>query len=134
MLSRVRRGRGVSDEGAVAVEMVGAFAIWIVVMLYLVQFALWWHAKATADTAAREAVYAAKLERARPDDGYRAATIVLTQTGHLQNVVVDVRPSPTTVEVEVRGTAPALVPFGAMAIVSRAQAPLERFVPRSERP
>jgi Flp pilus assembly protein TadG len=127
-------GRARGDRGALAVELVAGFAIWIVVILYLVQFALWWHAKATVDTAAQQAAYAAKLAGATPTAGYDAANAILSQTGHLSAVTVTVSSGADTVVVDVRGSAPALTPFGARQVAARAEAPLERFVPRTERP
>jgi hypothetical protein len=127
-------GRLIGDRGALAVELVAAFAIWIVVMLYLVQFTLWWHAKATLDTAAQQAVTAASLTNAAPNAGYDAANSILSQTGHLSSVSITVNRGSDTVSVDLTGTSPALVPFGSRQVRAHAEAPLERFVPRTERP
>jgi Flp pilus assembly protein TadG len=107
-----------------------ALLFWI---MLIVQYGLWYHAKQVVDSAASEAIDAAQTPAGTPADGEHAARSFLATSGNLSAIVIDVRRDPTTVFVEIRGDAPRLVPGFAWSVTSRAQAPVERFVPEPGR-
>ena len=60
----------------------------IIVILFVFQIALFWHAKQAADVAAEEAVDAAQVAAATAADGYAGADTILGQAGNLRNASV----------------------------------------------
>lgn len=107
-----------------------ALLFWI---MLIVQYGLWYHAKQVADTAAAEAIDAAQTPSGTAQDGEAAARSFLASSGNLQGVTIDVHRDAATVVVEVRGDAPQLVPGISWSVTSRAEAPVERFIPEDER-
>jgi hypothetical protein len=107
-----------------------AVLFWI---MLTVQYGLWYHAKQVADTAAAEALDAAKIPTATALDGENAARSFLTTSGNLRDATVHVDRGLTAVDVEIRGHAPQLVPGITWSVTSRAQAPLEQFIPEHAR-
>jgi len=107
----------------------------IVVILFIFQIALFWHAKQAADVAAEEAVEAAQIADGTVADGHTGANTVLGQAGNLRNAVVIVDRDLATglVTVTVTGNAPSIIPFGTWGISAIAQAPIEQFVSASDR-
>jgi Flp pilus assembly protein TadG len=102
-------------------------------IMLIVQYGLWWHAKQVANAAAAEAVDAAQVPTGTTSDGEDAAASFLAQSGNLANVTITVTREPTTVTAEIHGDAPHLVPGFAWSVTARSSAPVERFVPESER-
>mgnify|MGYP000851738165 CR=1 FL=1 len=107
-----------------------AVLFWIVL---IVQYGLWWHAKQVANAAAAEAVDAAQVSSGTARDGEDAAASYLAQSGNLDDITITVSREPTTVTVEVHGDAPRLVPGIEWSVTARSSAPVERFIPESER-
>lgn len=107
-----------------------ALLFWI---MLIVQYGLWYHAKQVTDTAAAEAIDAARTPTGTQANGEDAARSFLTSAGNLSAVVVNVRRDPTTVFVEIHGDAPHLVPGFSWSVTSRAEAVVERFVPEPKR-
>jgi Flp pilus assembly protein TadG len=107
-----------------------ALLLWL---MLIVQYGLWWHAKQMANAAAAEAVDVAQVPGGTAEAGEASARSYLRKAGNLGNVVVAVERSTDTVTVEVRGSAPQLVPILSWSVVTRSQAPVERFVPAPER-
>lgn len=107
-----------------------AVLFWI---MLIVQYGLWYHAKQVADTAAAEAMDAAKLIRATSADGENAARSFLSASGNLREVTVVVVRDLNVVEVEIRGQAPQLVPGFSWTVTSQGQARIEQFTPEIER-
>lgn len=107
-----------------------AVLFWI---MLIVQYGLWYHAKQVADTAAAEAIDAAKLTSATSADGENAARSFLSASGNLRDVTVVVRRDLNVVEVEIRGQAPQLVPGISWTVTSQGQARIEQFTAEIER-
>lgn len=105
----------------------------ILLVMLPVQVGLWWHAKHAAEVAAEEAVNAAQVATATPGDGEAGAAAILSQAGNLRNVTVTVNRSVDTVTVDVRGDLGFSVFPGGWGVHARAQAPIERFIPETER-
>lgn len=107
-----------------------ALLLWV---MLIVQYGLWWHAKQMANAAAAEAVDVAQVPGGTAAAGEASARSFLAEAGNLTGISVTVDRSPDTVTAEVRGAAPQLVPGFAWNVVSRSQAPVERYVPVPER-
>jgi Flp pilus assembly protein TadG len=106
----------------------------LVLVLLPMQFALWWHAKQAADLAAEEAVEAAQVAEPSDVEGQARAGVasVLSEAGNLTDVTVSVSTTASSVIVEVRGTLDYSI-TGTFSVTARAEGPLERFVPASQR-
>ena len=127
-------GRRVRDErGMTTIQVAILFPVVLFWTMLIVQYGLWWHAKQVANAAAAEAVDAAQVSTGSARDGEDAAASYLAQSGNLDNITVTVSREPTVVTVEVRGEAPQLVPGFAWSVTARSTAPVERFIPESER-
>jgi len=127
-------GRRVRDErGMTTIQVAILFPVVLFWIMLIVQYGLWWHAKQVANAAAAEAVDAAQVSTGSARDGEDAAASYLAQSGNLDNITVTVSREPTVVTVEVRGDAPQLVPGFAWSVTARSTAPVERFIPESER-
>jgi Flp pilus assembly protein TadG len=107
-----------------------ALLLWL---MLIVQYGLWWHAKQMANAAAAEAVDVAQVPDGTAATGEASARSFLHQAGNLTNVTVAVERSAGIVTVEVRGSAPQLVPMLSWRVVTRSQAPVERYVPAPDR-
>ena len=126
-----RRVRG--DRGMTTIQVAILFPVVLFWIMLIVQYGLWWHAKQVANAAAAEAVDAAQVSTGTAGDGEEAAASYLAQSGNLDNVTITVSREPTVVIVEVRGEAPQIVPGFAWPVAARSTAPVERFIPESER-
>jgi len=104
----------------------------IMLVLIPVQVGLWWHANQAAETAADEALDAAQVESATVADGRAGATAILGQAGNLENVVIDVDRSGTTVSVTVSGQLGFSIFPGPWSVTAHDQGPTERFRPEDE--
>jgi len=117
------------EDGLTSTELAVLMPAVLLLIMLPVQYGLWYHAKQVADAAAEQGVEAAALPGTSEDDGEVAARDFLARAGNLSNLVVRVSRGTETVVVEVWGDAPRLVPFATWSVASRAESPLERFVP-----
>lgn len=117
------------DAGVTSTEVAIVMPAMIIVILFVFQIALFWHAKQAADVAAEEAVDAAQVAAATAADGYAGADTILGQAGNLRNASVIVTRDPATglVTATVTGQAPSIIPFGTWSVQATAQAPIEEF-------
>ena len=129
-----------SDAGFLAFEMAAAMALLMAIVMSVFQLMFWWHATAAVDFAAEQGAFAAKVENASPTAGHDAAAVILAQTGRVGpppggsgGASITVTYTADSVIVEVRGTSPALTPFGNREVVGRSVQPLERFTGREDR-
>ncbi len=129
---KTRSPRWRSDAGMTTSQVAIVFPALLFWIMLIVQYGLWYHAKQVADAAASEAIDAAQTPASTQADGEAAARSFLAASGNLTAVVVDVRRDPTTVFVEIRGDAPQLVPGFSWSVTSRAEGPVERFVPEPD--
>jgi hypothetical protein len=106
----------------------------ILLVLLPVQVGLWWHAKQAAETAAEEALDAAQVAGGTTADGDAGAAAILGHAGNLDHVTVTVNRDAATVVVEVRGQLGFSIFPGAWSVSARAEGPVERFIPETERP
>ena len=117
------------EEGDAVTETVILVPVLLLLIMTVVQFGLWYHAKQVATAAVTRAVDVARLPGATPDAGEREAADVLAGAGTLSDPVVHVERSAEAATAEVHGQAPRLVPGFTWQVGARATAPVERFVP-----
>lgn len=122
-----------NQRGMTTIQVAILFPVILFWIMLIVQYGLWWHAKQVANAAAAEAVDAAQVSTGSARDGETAAASYLAQAGNLDNIVITVSREPTTVSAEVHGEAPRLVPGFKWSVTARSFAPVERFIPESER-
>jgi len=121
------------ERGMTTIQVAILFPVVLFWIMLIVQYGLWWHAKQVANAAAAEAVDAAQVSSGTARDGEDAAASYLAQSGNLDDITITVSREPTTVTVEVHGDAPRLVPGIEWSVTARSSAPVERFIPESER-
>lgn len=121
------------EAGLTSTEVAVLMPVVIALVLVPIQLGLWWHAKAVADAAAREAVDAAQVASASEADGAAAAHRFLDMAGNIEEPKVVISITAETVTVEVTGRAPRLLPGFDWDVTARAVGPIERFIPEPER-
>jgi Flp pilus assembly protein TadG len=109
-------------------------ALLLLVML-VVQFALYQHAAHLVTAAAQQAVQAAQVEEGSARDGRRAAASFLAQTsrGVVASPTVLVTRGRTTTEARVSGRTLSVVPGFRIPVRATAVGPTERFVAAGDR-
>lgn len=126
-MRRARRNHG----GQATVEVVLVTPVLLLLVVAVIQFALWYHGVHVAEAAAQEGVRAARVDGGSAAAGQGKAQDFLAQAaptlvGHPS--VTSARDADTA-RVEVRGTAVSLVPGLHLPIEAVAQSPVERFRP-----
>ena len=119
------------EVGAVSAELVIAVPVLMLLLLLVVQFAVWAHATHVADTAAAQALAGARAEGGTADAGQDRATQVLAQLGNRVLVDPHIQVSRDTAHasVEIRGSALGVVPFLELPVRARAAGGVEVFTP-----
>ena len=125
------------DRGAGSAELVIAVPLLMLLILLIVQFAVWAHASSIAQATAEEALAAARVQGGSAASGQQRAQQVLSQIGSavLISPRVSVTRTATTVTVTITGTAEEVLPVPGLALpVSiTVSGPAERFVPDTSR-
>ncbi len=126
--TRARHG----DEGAASTELVVATPLIMIMLLVVVQLAVWGWAEQVASAAARRGVDAARLAGADPQAAQTTAGLITSQIGggvltHPQITVTQT--SPTLLTVTVTGSAIRYLPGLGLHVSARATAPREAFHP-----
>ncbi|GGM81148.1 hypothetical protein GCM10012275_59760 [Longimycelium tulufanense] len=121
---------GRNERGSVTAELVLAAPALLLLLLLVAQFALWAHATHVAQTAASQALSAARVQDGSSGDGHARATAVLAQlgAGPLRDPHVAVTRGPEQSTVEISGHVTPVVPFLNLPVRARAVGPSERFV------
>ncbi|PSL51391.1 TadE-like protein [Saccharothrix carnea] len=128
--SRVRRAlRG--DRGSVSAELVIATPLLLLMLLAIVQFALWSHATHIAQAAASQGLAVARSQNGTAAAGIAGARQLLDQLarGPLTGPAVTSDRTAASASVRVSGTATSVVPFLSLPVHAEAVGPVERFVP-----
>jgi Flp pilus assembly protein TadG len=117
------------ETGVSTLEAVLVFPALLLLLMLIIQFALWYHASSIATAAAQDGARAARVEGASAGDGALQANQLLDQTGRsiLQSRRVTVARNADTTRVEVRGTCIELVPFLHLPVRAVAESTTERF-------
>ncbi len=120
-----------ADRGSASAETAVVLPALPVLILLVVQTALYAHARNLTQSAAQEGLRVARLRAGSAAAGQTAATAFLAATAGtlLTSPTVSAARSPTTATVTVDGHATAVVPFLTLAVHSTAAGPVERFVP-----
>lgn len=129
-LSALRRALH-GDRGSASAELVIATPLLLLMMLAVIQFAVWSHATHIAQAAAAQGLAAARVQNGTPTHGTTAAQHTLDQLadGPLTNTQVSVRRDASSAFVEVRGDASPVIPFLHLPVHAEAAGPVERLVP-----
>jgi hypothetical protein len=119
------------DRGSVSVELVIATPLLLLMLLAIVQFALWSHATHIAQAAASQGLAAARVQTGTAADGSAEAQQVLDQLGRgpLTNTHIAATRGADAASIRVTGEASALIPLLALPVHAEAAGPVERFVP-----
>jgi Flp pilus assembly protein TadG len=124
-----------SDRGAGAAEVVIAVPLLMLIILLIVQFAVWEHAVSVAQATAQEALATARVQGGNAADGQQRAAQVLSQIGGaaLVGPQVSVTRTATTVTVQVHATAERVVPLPGLSfpVTVTVTGPVEHFVPET---
>ena len=123
------------DRGAVSAELVIITPLILVMLLVIVQFALWSHATHIAQAAASHGLAAARAHHGSSTAGAARARHLLDQLAHgpLTAARVSVERTATTATVRITGTATSAVPFLTLPVHAEAAGPVERFAPLTGR-
>ena len=125
-----RRARHQGEQrGSVSAELVIATPLLLLLILGVIQFALWQHAAHVAKTAAQQGLSAGRIENGSEVTGQSEANAVLTQLGVLSDPHVVTRRTADTTTVTVTGDAPSILPFLHLPVRAVASGPTERFRP-----
>jgi TadE-like protein len=121
------RAAATHERGSVSVELVVATPLLGLLLMVVVQFALWAHATHIAQAAANAGVQAARVYASTPDAGRADATTTLD---HLAGTVltdahVDAERTATTATVTVTGQVLAVVPGLHLPVRASVTAPRE---------
>ena len=130
---RMSWGRGLlrGDRGAVSAELVIATPLLLLMLLAIVQFALWSHATHIAQAAASQGLAAARTQHGTAAAGSAGAQQMLDQLagGPLTGASVSIDRTATSASVRISGTATSVIPFLSLPVRAEAAGPVERFMP-----
>lgn len=132
---RIRQVVG-EDRGSATAELAVATPLLLLMVMLIVQFAMWSHASHVAQAAAAQGLDAARLPNGTGADGTRKATGLISQLagGPLTQPRVDATRDATSVTVTVSGTVTSVVPFLVLPVRATAVGPVERFTPDDQTP
>jgi Flp pilus assembly protein TadG len=119
------------DRGSVSAELVIATPLLLLMLLAIVQFALWSHATHIAQAAASQGLAVARSQNGTAAAGTSSARQLLDQlaSGPLTGSTVASDRNAASASVRVSGTATSVVPFLSLPVHAEAAGPVERFVP-----
>ena len=123
------------ERGATTTELAIVFPVLVALILVVVQFGIWYHAAAVARAAASEGVRAMLVVDGTDADGRRRTQEFLDQLGRgvIESPAVSTSRSGDVAVVEIRASAPELLPGLRLPVTARAETPLERFRAADER-
>ncbi|GAB2677277.1 hypothetical protein GCM10027271_42630 [Saccharopolyspora gloriosae] len=119
-----------SDRGSETVETAVLAGLALVLLVSIVQAALWWHTRSLCQHAAATGLHAARTYHSTPDAGEHAATDFLTRAPNAAtDPTTNVDASAEAVTVRVSATAPRLLPIPGLEfrVTRTATAERERF-------
>jgi len=134
MSGRACNRYGQGERGSASAELVVATPLLLLLILAVIQFALWQHAMHVADAAAQQGLAAARVENGTEATGQTEADAVLRQLGVLSDPHVAANRTVDTTTVAVTGEAPSVLPFFRLPVRAVASGPSERFRPPGSSP
>lgn len=125
--SRFHRLRSDRERGSAAAELVLATPLLLLLVLAVVQFALYYHGAQVAQAAASQAVAVARAQGATNASGQAQGQAILDQIagGTLPQRSIAVTRSATEADADVSGTVQSLIPGLHLHVSAHAAAPLE---------
>jgi hypothetical protein len=119
------------DRGSVSAELVIATPLLLLMLLVIVQFALWSHATHIAQAAASQGLAAARAQAGTAAAGSASAQQMLDQLarGPLTGTSISADRTATSASIRISGTATSVIPFLSLPVHAEAVGPVERFVP-----
>ena len=125
---RRRRARG-DERGSVTAELVIATPLLLLLILGIVQFALWEHAAHVAQATAQQGLAAGRVQGGSDQAATAEAKSVLAQLGSgvLVHPSVTATRGVVTTTVVVTGQAEGILPFLSLPVHAVATGPTERF-------
>jgi Flp pilus assembly protein TadG len=119
-----------SESGSSTVEFVIWTALMVTMLTVIVQFGLYFHLRAVAQTAAREGLDHVRVVEGSPDDGIATANEFLDQAGRsLEARLVTAERGPSTSSLTVSGNVISVVPGLNLRVEVTVDAPTERVTP-----
>jgi Flp pilus assembly protein TadG len=117
------------DRGSASVELALATVALLLILLGIVQFALWSHATHVAQAATSHGLAAARAQNGTAAAGTASAQQMLDQLGQgpLTNTSVNSHRSNESASVRITGTASSVIPFLSLPVHAEAGGPVERF-------
>lgn len=124
------------EGGSASAELVIATPLLLLLILGIVQFALWEHAVHIAQAAAAQGLSAARVQGGTTTAGDQEVDQVLTQigTGVLTGPAVHATVSGGLVQVTISGHAEAVLPFLHLPVSATATGPVDAFYPSGVTP
>jgi Flp pilus assembly protein TadG len=129
------RGLARRDDGALVLSYVIIVPVFMLVIMVIIQGALWYLAREAALAAARQGVDAARLPGAAPGAGTQAALAFARNdaSGYLlgpsaATAATGAGNATATIQITVAGHVPTFVPGLVINISQAVQAPVEKFV------
>jgi Flp pilus assembly protein TadG len=125
-----RACRAQRDSGALTLTYVITVPVFLLVVMIIVQAAMWFLARSAALAAARQGVNAARVQPVSPAAGVAAADSFASRAAH--GYLINPQASATnstavTIVISVTGNVPSLVPGVPIQVTQVAAAPVERF-------
>lgn len=126
-----RKARWRDEKGSASAELVVAAPLLLLLVLGIVQFALWEHATHVAQAVAQQGVAAGRVLGGSQQAASAEARTVLDQVG--SGVLVAPRVTavrnPLTTTVVVSGQAEGILPFLSLPVHAQASGPTEQWTP-----
>lgn len=129
--ARWRRLAADGDLGAATVEFIIAVPLLMLMLLFVPQAAVWYHATHVAQAAANRALDAAAANGGSAARGQAAGEQTLAEIGSgvMRDTHVSVTRTATDARVDITGTAATVVPAIHWRVHATVAGPVERFVP-----
>ncbi|GAA5079104.1 TadE/TadG family type IV pilus assembly protein [Streptomyces similanensis] len=125
-----QRLRWRDDRGDTSVQIAIVFPFVLVAAMAVIQTSMWYYARQTALTAAREGATTARAYQSSPADGAAQARAVLNRTAgdSLRGYSVIASSDGQRVRVQVSGTAMSMIPgLSGLRVTQSASGPVERW-------
>jgi Flp pilus assembly protein TadG len=135
----VRRGVRAADErGAATAELVIATPALLLLLMFVIQVGLWFHASHIASSVAQEGARVGRNQGGTEVEAEAAANDLLERLGarlvHEPQVHVDIDPVTHLVVATVEGKGPEVIPGLRLPIHARSSGPTEEFRSPAEAP
>lgn len=128
-----RAPRPAAEAGSSTTELVLLMPVVLLLVMLIVQFGLWFHARQVATAAAQEGLAVTQAEHGTRGTGRQRALAFVTEAGGLREIVVRAHRDQQTASVHVHGVVPAVVPELSLQVQGVATGRVERFLSEVQR-